>query len=94
MRWRRAPGCEHRLDQPALRPLPAQPFVFAEWKFARVNIDYHVELDGHYYSVPHALVGEEVELRFTAATLEVYCRSQRVASHLRNGRRGCHTTEP
>ena len=83
-----------RLDQPALRPLPAQPFVFAEWKFARVNIDYHVELDGHYYSVPHALVGEEVELCFTAATLEVYCRGQRVASHLRSGQRGRHTTEP
>ncbi len=43
-----------RLDQPALRPLPARPFVFAEWKFARVNIDYHIELDGHYYSPDRA----------------------------------------
>ena len=83
-----------RLDQPALRPLPTQPFTFAEWKFAKVNIDYHVELEGHYYSVPHALVGEQVELCFTAATLEVYCRSQRVASHLRNAQRGRHTTVP
>ena len=82
-----------RLDQPALRPLPDQPFVFAEWKLAKVSIDYHVELDGHYYSVPHALVGERVELRFTAATLGVYCRGQRVASHLRSRRRGRHTTD-
>ncbi len=82
-----------RLDQPALRPLPSQAFVFGEWKFAKVNIDYHVELEGHYYSVPHALVGEKVELRFTAATVEVYCRGQRVASHLRSRHRGRHTTE-
>ena len=46
-----------RLDQPALRPLPAERFVVGEWKVdARVNIDYHVELHGHYYSVPHALI--------------------------------------
>lgn len=81
-----------RLDQPALRSLPAEPFVFAEWKLAKVNIDYHVELDGHYYSVPHALVGERVELRFTALTLEVYFRGQRVASHRRSRHRGRHTT--
>jgi len=87
-----------KLDQPVLRPLPDSPFVFAEWKFAKVNIDYHVELEGHYYSVPHALVGEKVELRFTAGTLEVYFRSQRVASHPRNGREhrlpGRHSTKP
>jgi transposase len=40
------------LDRPALRPLPAQPYEYAEWKHARVNIDYHVEVEGHYYSVP------------------------------------------
>ena len=52
-----------RLDQPALRPLPAEPFVYGEWKTARVNIDYHVELAGHYYSVPHGLLHELVEIR-------------------------------
>lgn len=83
-----------RLDRPALRPLPQEPFVFAEWKLAKVNIDYHVELDGHYYSVPHALVGAQVELRFTAGTLEVYTRGQRVAAHLRSRHRGRHTTDP
>ncbi len=87
-----------KLDQPVLRPLPDRPFVFAERKFAKVNIDYHVELEGHYYSVPHALVGEKVELRFTAGTLEVYFRGQRVASHARHGREhrlpGRHSTKP
>jgi transposase len=82
-----------RLDRPALRPLPTERFVHAEWKTARVNLDYHVELDRHYYSVPHALVHERVELRFTAATIEVFWRSQRVAAHARSGERGRHTTQ-
>ncbi len=56
-----------RLDQPALRPLPAAPFVYGEWKInARVNIDYHIELHGHYYSVPYALIHEHVDARLTA----------------------------
>ena len=50
-----------QLEQPVLRPLPAEPYVYAEWKLARVNVDYHIELDGHYYSVPYALVDERVE---------------------------------
>jgi transposase len=81
-----------RLDRPALRPLPVERFVYADWKAARVNIDYHVELDGHYYSVPHALVREKVELRITASTVEVIHRNQRVASHPRSSKRGMHTT--
>jgi transposase len=82
-----------RLDRPALKPLPAERFEHAEWKTARVNLDYHVELDRHYYSVPHALVHEPVELRFTATTIEVFWRGQRVASHARSAERGRHTTQ-
>jgi transposase len=81
-----------RLDRPALRPLPAAPFVYGEWKLARVNIDYHVEVHGHYYSVPHPLVHEPVEVRVAATTVEVFHRGQRVAAHLRSDRRGQHTT--
>jgi transposase len=81
-----------RLDRPALKPLPAERFVHAEWKAARVNLDYHVELDRHYCSVPHALVHEQVELRFTGATVEVLLRGQRVATHARSHERGRHTT--
>jgi transposase len=81
-----------RLDQPALRPLPAMPFVYGEWKIARVNVDYHVELYGHYYSTPFTLVHEAVDVRFTATTVEIFHRGRRVAAHRRNHVRGGHTT--
>jgi transposase len=84
-----------RLDQPVLRPLPAEPFVYGEWKInARVNIDYHIELRGHYYSVPYALMHEQVDGRLTATTVEIFHRGQRVAVHVRNAVRGRHTTDP
>ena len=81
------------LDRPAMRPLPLTPFEYAEFKRARVSrLDYHVECAGHYYSVPHALVGQEVELRVTRNAVEVLFRHQRVASHVRSYRRGGYTT--
>jgi transposase len=83
-----------RLDQPALRPLPAAPFVYAEWKLARVNVDYHVALDDHYYSVPYTLLHERVDARLTATTIEVFHRGQRVAAHARSHLKGRHTTDP
>ena len=83
-----------RLDQPALRPLPAAPFVYGEWKInVRVNIDYHIELHGHYYFVPYALIHEHVDARLTATTVEVFHRGQRVAAHLRSPVRGRHTID-
>jgi transposase len=81
-----------QLDRPALKPLPAQAYVFATWKKARVNIDYHIELERHYYSVPYQLVRLEVEARITAQTVEVLHRGQRVASHRRSLQPGRHTT--
>lgn len=63
-----------RLDRPALKPMPATPFEYGEWKKARLNIDYHVEIDHHYYSAPHALVHEELEARITATTVELLLR--------------------
>jgi transposase len=83
-----------RVDRPALGPLPTTRFIYGSWKKARVNIDYHIEIDRHYYSVPHALVREEVEARITGATVEVFHRGQRVASHVRSDKRGAHTTNP
>lgn len=71
------------LDQPALKPLPPTPFEFATWKKARVGIDYHVQLDRHFYSVPYTLVKEEVELRYTATRVDVLHRGQCVSSHPR-----------
>lgn len=69
------------LDQPALLPLPERPYEFARWKNARVSLDYHVAFEGHYYSVPHTLVGQEVQIRATERILEVFHRSQQVAIH-------------
>src|SRR5436309_4371209 len=84
-----------RLDQPALRALPAETFVYSEWKVgARVNIDYHIELHGHYYSVPYALIHEHVDARLTATTVEIFHRGQRVAAHRRSVSRGQPTTDP
>lgn len=82
------------LDRPALRPLPATRYVFAEWRRARVNIDYHIAVDGHYYSVPYQLVHAEVEVRLTATVVEVLHQGQRVASHVRSARPGGFTTDP
>lgn len=82
------------LDAPALRPLPAQRFELFRWKSAKVNIDYHVEFEGHYYSVPHILVRTTVELRVTDSLLECYSSNQRVACHAVSHQRGAHTTTP
>jgi transposase len=94
--FKKLPGCRasafDALDRPALRSLPAQRMAIARFKRARVNIDYHVELDGHYYSVPHRLVRAEVELRVTATTVEILSGNQRVAVHAYSSRRGAHTT--
>jgi transposase len=81
------------LDRPALRPLPPVPYEYATWKQAKVSIDYHVELDRHYYSVPYALTGERVDIRASARTIEVFARGRRVASHPRSSAVGRHTTE-
>ncbi|MGA7982478.1 MAG: IS21 family transposase [Chromatiaceae bacterium] len=81
-----------QLERPALRPLPAQPYEFAEWKKVRVNIDYHVEVDGHYYSVPYQLVRKALEARYSERTVECFYKGQRVASHRRSQRKGHHTT--
>jgi transposase len=82
------------LDRPALKPLPAEPFVYAEWRMRRVSLDYHVDIDGHYYSVPFRLIKEPVEARITARTIEIFHKGERVAVHLRGGHRGRHTTVP
>jgi transposase len=74
------------LDRPALLPLPAEPYEYAEWKRCRVGLDYHIEIAKHYYSVPHNLVRQEVEARITATTVEVFWRGKRVASHVRSHR--------
>jgi transposase len=72
------------LDRPALQPLPAERYEFAQWKTVRANIDYHVEVERHRYSVPYQLTGQQLEARFTATTVEIFHRGIRVASHVRS----------
>lgn len=83
-----------RIERSELRPLPAERFEYCEWKICRVNIDYHVEIDRHYYSVPYTLVGEAVEARFTATTVELLHGGKRITSHARSFAAGRHTTKP
>ena len=70
-----------RLDRPALKPLPATRYEYAEWKQVKVNIDYHVEFDDHYYSTPYTLIGEALWCRATSTTVELFLKGKRVASH-------------
>jgi transposase len=75
-------------DLPALKALPSRPFEFAARKKARVNIDYHVALDGNYYSVSYRLIGEQVEARLADHTVEIFHKAKRVASHARSYAKG------
>lgn len=71
------------MDRPALSPLPDQPYSPASWKKAKVNVDYHVEVSGHYYSVPHKLIRQQVDIRIAQNTIEVFYKGLRVAVHPR-----------
>jgi transposase len=73
----------HELDQPALRALPQRPYEYATWKRAKVFLDYHIEFERRYYSVPYRLIGKSVDLRITRHVIEVYYRGQSVARHLK-----------
>ncbi|SEI22266.1 hypothetical protein SAMN05216228_10995 [Rhizobium tibeticum] len=82
------------LDYPALRPLPVERYVFAEWKIRRAGLDYHVDIEKHYYSVPYRFAREQVEARITANTIENFHKSERIAAHRRSRGNGKYTTTP
>jgi transposase len=82
------------IDAPALAPLPAEPYEYTEWKKARVAPDYHIEVHGHFYSVPSSLIRQTVEARVGEATVEVFHKGRRVAAHLRSKVQHRHTTVP
>lgn len=94
--FKKLPGCRaeafESIDRPAMKPLPATRYEYAEWVKAKVGIDYHAEADRHYYSVPHALVGAHVMVRVTDSTVECFFKGGRVAAHLRSYLKGQHTT--
>lgn len=80
------------LEKPLLKPLPPQPYEYAEWKKVRVNIDYHVEVEKHYYSVPYQLIRQQLDARLTASVVEILHQGKRVASHPRSFMEHKHTT--
>jgi transposase len=82
------------LDRPALRPLPSEPFSLSAIKRVRVNIDYHVDVDGHYYSAPYQLIHQELEAFISNSTIELVHKGRRIATHVRSFIRGGHTTLP
>jgi transposase len=81
-----------QLDKPALKPLPATPYEYADWIERRVGLDYHVEVEKHYYSVPHQLLKKALWVRVAARTVEIFHEGHRVASHVRNSGNRRHTT--
>lgn len=81
-----------KTDAAALQPLPATPYAFGTWKYARVNIDYHIEIEKHYYSVPYTLVHEQVEVRICEKTIEVFHQGKHIWTHLRSSKVHHHST--
>jgi len=81
-----------KLDKPALKPLPMEPYVYAEWKQCRAGLDYHIDVGRHYYSVPHQLLKQKLWARITARTIEVYFKGERVAAHQRTSGNRQHST--
>ena len=96
--FQKMPGCRTELfaelDRPALRPLPARRYELGEWRNAKANIDYHVQIDWHCYSVPYRLANQSVEVRLGVRTVEIFCRGKRVAVHARSRKRGGFTSDP
>lgn len=92
-------GCSRQalfeqVEQPALKPLPAQPFVFARWKQAKVNLDYHLEVERHYYSVPYWFVRRQVSVKISESLVEVFYDHERIAVHPRSATAYRHSTLP
>ena len=96
--FKQKPGCRRsqfdQLDKPALMPLPRHPFEHLEFKIAKVSIDYHVQFSSHFYSVPHQLVREQVEIRASYHTIQVLYKGKPVTSHARQYAAGGFTTKP
>jgi len=82
------------IERPLLRRLPTVEYVYAEWRLARVGLDYHVEIESFFYSVPHSLIRQQVDVCITTRTIEVFHRGARVAAHPRRYAGKRHGTDP
>lgn len=94
--FKKLPGTRHQLyqevDKPALKQLPEQPYEYAEWKHPTAHIDYHVEIENHYYSVPYTYIRKKLDARITDKTIELFYHGKRIASHVRNDKKGGFST--
>jgi transposase len=94
--FKKLPGCRKEafesLDKPVLKALPTQAYTFAQWKKVRAGIDYHIEVESHYYSVPYQLRGKQLDARITDESVECFLQRKRIASHRRSFEKGRHTT--
>ncbi|OFX22340.1 MAG: integrase [Anaeromyxobacter sp. RBG_16_69_14] len=80
------------IERAAMKPLPVRPYEYAEWARPRVDLSYHVEHDDHFYSVHYSLIGEQLDLRATEATVEIFRRGTRIDSYPRSYAKGKYTT--
>ncbi len=80
------------VDKPALKPLPSSRYQYAQWEKVTVGMDYHVNFEGHFYSVPHQYLRQKIEIRATSKIVECFLKQQRIASHVRSHERYHHTT--
>jgi transposase len=81
-----------QVDRPALKDLPGEPYEYSEWRVRRAGVDYHVDIDAHYYSVPYRFARAEVEARLTARGVEIFHKGERIAVHLKSSGNKKHTT--
>src|SRR5512141_818834 len=80
------------IERAALRPLPVRPYEYAEWSQPRVDLSYHVDHEGHFYSVHFSLIGELLDVRATESVVEIFRRGTRIESYSRSYARGKYTT--
>ncbi len=95
--FQKLPGSRHSWfehERSTLRPLPAQRYEYAQWKRAKVHLDYHVEVDKHAYSVPHMLIGKQLDVRITTRTVELFLKGKPVATHAKSPQLGGFSTIP
>lgn len=94
--FKKLPGSRRSLfeqiEKDKLIPLPSQSYEYEQVRQVRVHVDYHIEYDKHYYSVPHMLVGSQVEVRASNRIVNIYAGGKRVASHARSNLQAKHST--
>lgn len=95
--FQKLPGCRRSAfeerDRPAMRPLPQQPYAYREWKTARASMDYHIEVEKAYYSVPYRYAGTKIDVCISDHTVECFVDHERISSHMRLTRSYVHSTQ-